>query len=355
MAINEQWQPEEKQPEEKEERPQPLEKVASLVQDGEEAPLLKKGVGPFRAFFTKFSNDWTMNLQAGALAYNLVVAIFPILLALSLLFGLVLGSLGSNVQHLFITTVATVLPQGLGQGIVQQVLGRIQHAGGMLGLLTLVTAIFGGSRLFILMEDCFDLIYHLQPRPFLQQNLMALGMLLLFAILIPMMLLASSVPALLLSLLKTTVLSGIAGWPFLLSVLGILSSLLLSWVLFEALYIVIPNQHISFRDSWRGAVMAAIGLQIYLTLFPFYATHFLKGYDGQAGFALLMIAFFYYFAVILLLGAQVNAFFAEQVQKTPTNLAGLVHKETSHDEKSPEEQQVQATPEHKHDMDTKGK
>jgi membrane protein len=128
-------------------------------------------------------------------------------------------------------------------------------------------------------------------------------------------------------------------------------SLLVTWILFEAIYLIMPNQHVSFRDSWRGAVIAAIGLQIYLTLFPFYATHFLSGYGGQAGFAVILIVFFYYFAVILLPGAQVNAFFGEGVQKTPDNLASLVHGKTNRDPKSPEEQHAQATPEHKEDMD----
>jgi membrane protein len=126
---------------------------------------------------------------------------------------------------------------------------------------------------------------------------------------------------------------------------------MISFILFEAIYIIMPNQRVSFRDSWRGAVIAAIGLQIYLTLFPFYAAHFLSGYGGQAGFAVILIVFFYYFAVILLLGAQVNAFFAEGVQKTPDNLAGIVHNKTSRDEKPSEEQHAQATPEHKDDMD----
>jgi membrane protein len=346
MGANEQGQPEEKK-----DGLHPLERVASAVRNLEEVEGVKKRVGPLRAFWAKFSNDWTMNLQAAALAYNLVVAIFPILLALFLIFGLVLGSMGAKVQQTLIATVATVIPQGLGQGIVQQVLANIQQAAGILGLITLATALFGGSRLFILMENCFDLIYHRPPRSVLRQNLMAFGMLLVFVVLIPVMILASSVPALLISWLKTTFLSGIPAGQFIFSAVGITSSLLFSWILFEAIYIVVPNQRISFRESWRGAVIAAIGLQIYLTLFPFYATNFLKGYGGQAGFAVIMIAFFYYFAVILLLGAQVNAFIAERVQKTPMDLATLVHKETSLDVKPAEEQHVQATRPHKHDMD----
>ncbi|MBV9616838.1 MAG: YihY/virulence factor BrkB family protein [Ktedonobacteraceae bacterium] len=343
--------------------PPPVEKVkegvqrieeSSAVQGVEKSAVVQKGVGPLRAFFQKFNNDWTMNLQAGALAYNLVVAIFPILIALFLIFSLVLGSVAPDVKTSFINGVSSVLPTGIGKGIVQQVLDRIQRSAGSLGIIVLVTAIFGGSRLFILMENCFDIIYHQPPRNVIKQNFMAICMLLIFAVLVPIMILASSVPTLLITFLKSTFLNSFPGGQILFWAIGVLGSLIVAWILFEAIYIIVPHQHISFRNSWRGAVIAAIGLQIYLTLFPLYTAHFLGGYGGQAGFALILIVFFYYFSVILLLGAQVNAFFAEGIQKTPQSIAGLVHKETSRDEKPAEEQHVQATPRHKHDMDDQG-
>jgi len=73
----------------------------------------------------------------------------------------------------------------------------------------------------------------------------------------------------------------------------------------------VPNQHISFRDSWFGALLAAVAIQAYLQLFPFYVTHFLSGYTGTVGFAIIFVFFFYFFAVILLAGAEINAFYAQ--------------------------------------------
>ena len=63
--------------------------------------------------------------------------------------------------------------------------------------------------------------------------------------------------------------------------------------------------------------------------FLLYVANFLRGYDGQVGFAIVLLAFFYYFAVILLLGAEVNAFFAEGKHATSADLATLVHASTS--------------------------
>lgn len=129
-----------------------------------------------------------------------------------------------------------------------------------------------------------------------------------------------------------------------LGLLGILVSLCLSWILFEAIYIVVPNQRISFRKSWLGAVVAAVFLQIYLALFPFYITHFLKSYVGTTGLVVILLFFFYYFAVILLLGAEINAFFAEQIRVTPDNVAGMIHQLTSQLPTSEKERREQAPP-----------
>src|SRR5260370_28334202 len=131
------------------------------------------------------------------------------------------------------------------------------------------------------------------------------------------------------SILKTTPLNPISGNAFIYGLAGILVAVLITWVLFEAIYLVVPNQHISFRNSWLGALVAAVGVQLYLVLFPFYVTHFLGSYTGTAGFAVIILFFFYYFAVILLLGAEINAFYAEGVHATPDNLVVMVHTMTS--------------------------
>src|SRR5581483_4200080 len=173
-----------------------------------------------------------------------------------------------------------------------------------LSIISIIVALFTGSRLFILMENCFDLIYHQGPRTFIKQNIMAITMMLIFTVLVPLVILVSTVPALLSGVLKVSVPG------YIVSPLTVLGSLIVAWIFFEVIYVVVPNQKVSFRDSWRGAVVAAIALQIFLTLFPFYATNFLKGYVGQVGFAIILLVFFYYCAVILLLGAELNAIFA---------------------------------------------
>ena len=65
---------------------------------------------------------------------------------------------------------------------------------------------------------------------------------------------------------------------------------------------------------------------------------------------LILLIFFYYFAMILFLGAEVNAFFADGVRVTPYNLTMMVHVVSSHLATSEEDRQEQAAADHKDEI-----
>jgi hypothetical protein len=106
---------------------------------------------------------------------------------------------------------------------------------------------------------------------------------------------------------------------------GTLGGLLAAFIFFITIYIVVPNQRISLHNSWLGALVSAIALELFITIvFPFYTVYFMKNYVGQAGFVIVLLVFFYYFAVILILGAEINAFFLEKVRPLPNDLVTFV-------------------------------
>src|ERR1700680_1362817 len=75
---------------------------------------------PFMAFMKKFGNDWAMNLSA-ALAYYLLMAIFPIAVAVLAILGFVLGSLSSDTYHMVRAQITSIFPQGASSGIIDSV------------------------------------------------------------------------------------------------------------------------------------------------------------------------------------------------------------------------------------------
>lgn len=299
----------------------------------EVAHTAKTDVKTFQAFFTKFNNDWVMNFAAG-LAFNILTAIFPIVIAIISIAGFVAGALDPGAQAQLINGISSTFPNNISaQEALKPALASLSKNAGPLGIIAILLAIFGGSRLFVTLEGYFDIIYHTGPRDVLKQNIMAIVMMLVFIVLVPIMVFGALGPAFVFSMLQQTPLGKVPGSGLLFGLGGILVALAFAWVFFVIIYIVVPNQHISLRNSWLGALVAAVALQLYLILFPLYVTHFLNSYTGAAGaagFAVILLIFFYYFAVILLLGAEVNAFFAEGVRATPDSLPVMVHQVTSH-------------------------
>src|SRR2546423_12560613 len=264
---------------------------------------VEKEVKPLQALLRKFSNDWSMTLSA-ALAYNILLATFPILVALLAVLGLLLGTFGQNASGLVLQALTNALPKEIGAAnIVRGVEQNLARSSGLLSIIAVLTAIFGGSRLFILLETCFCIIYRVRPRTMIRQNLMAIGMLLVFIILVPIMAFAGSIPALAFSLLHNTPICSNA---LLASAAGFLGGLIASFILFELIYVVVPNQHIRLRHGWLGAAVAAVSLANYLLLPPLCPSHFFNRAGGAVRLAATVISFFHYFSVVLLLGAAIK-------------------------------------------------
>jgi membrane protein len=286
-----------------------------------------KGFNSIMGFINKFNFDWVLSLASG-LAFNLMVATIPIIIAILALAGFIFGGLNPSIQEQLIQQIQQIFPPPIpSQEIIGLALNTLNKDAGVLGLIAVVMAIIGGSGLFVAMEGQLDIIYQIRTRDIIRQYIMAFGMLFVFVILAPFILFASSIPSILhsiaqkSSLSQTQIVSSGIGF----ELLTIFCGFLATWIFIEIIYLVVPNQHISFRESWFGALLAAVATQAYLQLFPFYVTHFLSGYTGTVGFAIIFIFFFYFFAVILLGGAEVNAFYAQGKRAIPENMAGLVH------------------------------
>lgn len=304
-----------------------------------------RDVKPLQTFLTKFTNDWSMNLAAG-LAYNLIMAMFPLVIAVMALLGFSIGNLDLTVYKNLTHQIEHILPSvPSSQNLILSALQQLEKDSGILGILAIILAFFNGSRLFVFMEGCLDIIYQVRPRAVIPQNVIAILMVLLFVILIPIMIVASIGPAFVFSILQKTPLGLVPGSSILFSFGGLLGGLMASYLLFQVIYLVVPNQKNSFRQSWPGSVVAAVLLEIYLALFPLYVARFLGAFFGTISLLILLL-FFYYFAILLFLGAEVNAF-VKGVRATPTDLVTMVHIMTSRPPLSEQAVQQEAATFHK--------
>lgn len=285
---------------------------------------LGKDVKPLQGFLVKLNNDWVLNL-ACIIAYNMLMAMLPIALALVAILSIFLGN--TSIRTTVIHQIAALFPGLAGQQNALDLASKqLSQASGFIGIAAIILGIFFGSFLFLVTEGCLDVVYRVRQRPPVRQFIIAFGMLIAFVILIPIMVFASAAPTLAFSsLTKIPLLKDIPGSSYIfVSVGGILGGLLTSFILFELIYIVVPNQRISWKNSWRGAALAALATEIFLAAFPFIASHFFSGYAGPLGFAVILLLFFYYFAIILLVGAEFNAFFFEKVLPIPNDIVTFV-------------------------------
>jgi uncharacterized BrkB/YihY/UPF0761 family membrane protein len=180
----------------------------------------------------------------------------------------------------------------------------VRHAG-VLGLVGLLGAFWGGSNVGGAISTVFQAIFEVKGRNFFVEKVIDIVMIVVIAVLMIVIVVGTTAGTIINQL--------IAGFPFsslATSVIGTLISVLAAFLLFAAIYLVFPHIEYRFRLSnvrW-GALVAAILFVALTFIWPLYA-HF--AHFGRYGTVLLPIllltAWVYFFSLILILGAEVVA------------------------------------------------
>jgi membrane protein len=245
--------------------------------------------------------------QAVIIAWNYLTAVFPIALALAAIGGLVLNAIGFNAET-FAERLGSVFPTDLGtQKAVIEGIDSLQKQTGIFALLALVGFIWTGSGLFGAMESVFAVVFDTPSRPFIRQKLMALLMMALFVVL---SLLAVGSSALL------PLLDQIPGMPFSLthgetgSILQVAVGVVAGFVLFFAIYMVVPNRRQRVGSVVAAALFGGVAFELLTQLWPVYIRFNQGGinrFGSQFAFLFLLLAFFYFLGLITVIGADVAA------------------------------------------------
>jgi len=287
--------------------------------------------GAVKNFVFKFANDWSMNL-ASMIAYNLITAIFPILLAVLSLVGLVLRFTAYGHIQDVADAIDRVFPPQWGQSIdLTALLKSLIDITGPLAIAALIGLLWLGSNLFSNMENAFSIIFRIRGRDLVPQRLMAIGMVLILALLLP------------LSLGTASLVTAGSDWferalpkqaGLVLTYVGPLTSLGVLWLLFLVIYMVVPNFEVRFRQAWFGALVAAILVGLLELAFPLYFRIFLSPNTryGVAAASLLV--------VITVVGAQINAVFMD-LRATTYDLSRTF--ELAYEEQDPDADQKRRT------------
>jgi membrane protein len=257
--------------------------------------------GPGR-FYAKYSAD---RADEGAIliAWQALLSIFPMLLGLLAILGLLLRdpersqALVDTIQALFPSQVSELL----------SFMETTRENTGLLGLISIVTLLWSGSALFGAMATVFNRFYGGDDRGFIGQRLMAFGMMAVYVVLILVSVLSSSLSTLLIGISERVLPFRVPGSAL---VLGWIVSLSSAIVMFLALFRFVPNVPLTVSEVWRGAVLAGVLVVVLMQAFPLYLRWFGGSFEAYAalGLLLLLMTWFYLLARIIVLGAELNAF-----------------------------------------------
>lgn len=262
-----------------------------------------------KAIWQKFDRDWGWNL-ARLLAYTCIMGLFSVLGLELVLISLFLRITSDSTEQEAIAAIVRLLPDRVTASAVSSFADTIEHAPLVLLLLGLPVTLWYGTRFFVVIETCLCVIFRRQQRRFVDQNRVALLMLLLFAAALPTMILSATfTPVVNIGIGRDVIPhSRLANEP-LIAAIALLTSLALNFLLLLTLYSVVTPGGVSMRHTWLGALLGAVLAQGYILIFPVYTREVLQPqhFGTVAGFVFVVLIFFYAYSLFVICGAELSS------------------------------------------------
>ncbi|MCV2216643.1 YihY/virulence factor BrkB family protein [Thauera sp. Sel9] len=245
-------------------------------------------------------------VHAAALAFFTVFSVAPVMIVAVSIVGLVLGeraAQGEIVQQL--QAALGVEAATAVQTAVEN--SRIQHSGLLPTIAGFGAMIFGATTVFAQMQGALNAIWSVAPQPtrsgvlnYLKTRLLSLTVVLAIGFVL--------LVSLALSVAMRTVVAFAQDWlpvpGFVLLGLDWTVSLVVITLLFGAIFRVLPDVVLSWRDVWLGALVTALLFVLGRSLIALYlSTTATASSYGAAGSLVLLLMWVNYSSLILLFGA----------------------------------------------------
>jgi membrane protein len=264
--------------------------------------------------FSGFSEDKLTKLSA-SLAYYTVFSLGPLLIVIIFLCGIFLG------REAVEGTVYTQIKGFIGADAAAQVQEIIKNAsisgkGGLAATIGVITLLIGATTVFGEIQDSINGIWGLKPKPkagwfkLVKDRLLSFG------------LIASLGFLLLVSLGATALVEALgkrleAAFPNVTVIVFYIVNLLLTMsvttILFAAIFKILPDAKIKWKDIWPGAIATSVLFLIGKFAISFYISKSNVGSTyGAAGSLVILLVWVYYSSIILYFGAEFTKSYALQ-------------------------------------------
>ncbi|MEO8393230.1 MAG: YihY/virulence factor BrkB family protein [Chloroflexota bacterium] len=261
--------------------------------------------------FQEWNEDKAPRLAA-ALAYYTAFSLAPLLIVIISIAGLIFGreAVQGRVQYQIQGAVGIQAA-----GAIQDMLANFSHpsSGILATVLGIVTLVLGAAGLFGQLQDALNTIWEVAPKPgqgilaMLRQRFLSFTMVLGICFI----LLVSLVLSALVSAIGTAIAVHIPQQETVLQIVNIVVSFGVITLLFGAIYKVLPDVKISWRDVWMGAVVTGVLFTVGKYVLGLYlGQSSVASSYGAAGSFVLLLLWIYYSAQILLFGAEFTQVYA---------------------------------------------
>ncbi|MDO8861891.1 YihY/virulence factor BrkB family protein [Haliea sp. E1-2-M8] len=285
------------------------------------------------------SQNWLASqafIYAAALAFFTVFSIAPIMVVVVTLVGLVLGESAAQ-GEIFEQLEGTLGPEAAGVVQTAVINSQIDQSGIWPALIGVAATVVGATTVFAQMQQSLNQIWDVAPRPsrsgmwvFLKARVLSLTIILAIGF------------VLLVSLLLSVALRGvmafaegwlpIPGWA--LVSMELFLSLFVVTLLFAAMFKILPDVLLSWRDVLLGAFLTAVLFTVGRSLIAMYlANTATASAYGAAGSLALLLLWVNYSSLILLFGAAFTRAHLEGrgMPVRPKSTAVCVHRELVED------------------------
>jgi len=273
-------------------------------------------------------NEWFEDKAprlGAALAYYAAFSIAPLLV---LLVAVANFFYRADTLSLIQNQIAMMAGANAAEAIVATIRG-VNNAGGGIGatVVSIITLLVGATGMFGQLQDAMNSIWEVAPKPrklwadILRTRLLSFSMVLAVCFL------------LLVSLALSAVLANISKYfqelmPFTSSVWPLVDfgfSFVLTTLLFAAIFKILPDVRIEWKDVWLGAAATAVLFAVGKIAIGLYLgrSSFSSAY-GAAGSLMVLLVWVYYSSQILFFGAEFTKVYTKHYGRHPRPARGAV-------------------------------
>ena len=257
-----------------------------------------------KASVVEFFDDEAMT-RAAAVAFYTALSFAPLLILLIW----ISSSLSSDITRQMVQQVEQVVGPQAGEAVDMVVKNAEQekNAGTLAGMLSILVLLFSASSVFAQLQKSMNRIWDVERKPgagvggWLRTRLLSFGMLLVIAFLLAVSLVVSAG----ISMIG----SGGAVW----QVLNLIASLLIFFLLFAAMFKLLPDVHIEWGDVWVGAaITASLFIVGKYAIGKYLGMSSVGSAYGAAGSLVVLLVWVYYSTLIFFFGAELTQEYARR-------------------------------------------